>query len=392
MTTTDVLVLDQQPEITDGLARAIRSAGRTPIVSNDVAAVRTVLERVPLSWILSPVSIRERFRYDGLELADDARRIAPGVRVLLYAHEMSEELAGAAARCGATALVPAPVSEETLRSWIRPTPTTSDCDPIHIPSLESVIEGDALTPYFQPIVALHSPGGAASVHGHESLARYRGAAPFVDCEFLFRYAERDHRVCELDLACVARSIRRGAELARGGKLFINLHPRVLTCSDLDAVLHDEAARASVPLENVVLEITERERVADVEAAAACVERLRPHGVSFALDDVGSAYSHLELLGRIAPSYLKISPQFGTGFERDPVKRKIVRNLVALAGEFDCQVILEGIETPETARAACDLGIRFGQGFHFAPPTDIGVEQLARDADAIARNESAAKRP
>ena len=53
---------------------------------------------------------------------------------------------------------------------------------------------------------------------------------------------------------------------------------------------------------------------------------------------------------------------------NPPKLKIVRNILALAQDFDCELILEGIETVETATAATELGIKFGQGYYFARPS------------------------
>ena len=61
-----------------------------------------------------------------------------------------------------------------------------------------------------------------------------------------------------------------------------------------------------------------------------------------------AKSHLPVIGAIRPSFLKISQHFGTGFETDSTKMKIVMNLQALANDFNCEMILEGIEQKATA--------------------------------------------
>ncbi|MGZ4778443.1 MAG: EAL domain-containing protein, partial [Thermoanaerobaculia bacterium] len=64
--------------------------------------------------------------------------------------------------------------------------------------------------------------------------------------------------------------------------------------------------------------------------------------------------------------------FGTGFELDPTKTKIVRNTLSLANDFQSELIVEGIETAATAAAASALGIKYGQGFHFARPAPAGT--------------------
>lgn len=98
-----------------------------------------------------------------------------------------------------------------------------------------------------------------------------------------------------------------------------------------------------------------------------IEALRALGVRFAFDDVGSALSHLPRLDAVRPSFLKISQDFGTNFEQHPTRENIVQNLHRLAVDIGAELILEGIESGQTAEAARNLGIRYGQGFHFGRP-------------------------
>jgi EAL domain-containing protein (putative c-di-GMP-specific phosphodiesterase class I) len=75
------------------------------------------------------------------------------------------------------------------------------------------------------------------------------------------------------------------------------------------------------------------------------------------------------MAAVRPAYLKISQHFGTACEGNDLNRKIVENVTALGRSFSSEVVLEGIETEETALFARDLGIRFGQGFLYGRPTD-----------------------
>jgi EAL domain-containing protein (putative c-di-GMP-specific phosphodiesterase class I) len=45
------------------------------------------------------------------------------------------------------------------------------------------------------------------------------------------------------------------------------------------------------------------------------------------------------------------------------------NLLSLANDFNCDLILEGIEDEATAMMAAHLGIPLGQGYFFARPAD-----------------------
>ncbi|MEO8218975.1 MAG: EAL domain-containing protein, partial [Acidobacteriota bacterium] len=189
--------------------------------------------------------------------------------------------------------------------------------------------------------------------------------------FLFDYARRKEAIVEFDLACMKRSLECGAELSRKGKLFINVHPQLFAqCHRVNRLLKECALQFDIPLENVVLEITEQEILAAEEPAIRCAAELKRMGLQFALDDVGMSYSHLNLIGAIGPSYLKISHSFGATLHTNPTHEKIIRNIIALATDFDCRVIVEGIEEMATMAAALRVGAQLGQGYFFAEPREV----------------------
>lgn len=233
-----------------------------------------------------------------------------------------------------------------------------------IPLLDEIISSPDLRPLFQPIIDLHAGDGPA-IFGFEALARFRSANPILDPEFLFLYAGRKNRTCDLDVACLERSLRHGSDLLPA-RLFVNIHPTMLM----------EAARWIHLIElypslsgRLVLEVTEQGALDQQVLTTNVFSRLRDLGVELALDDVGIAYSHLALIDRIRPKYIKISHLFGTGFEQDPTKEKIIRNVMGLAADFGCRVVLEGIETRATADAATSLGIALGQGYFYSRPQE-----------------------
>ncbi len=369
-----VLILDDDRDVTETLAMVLEQPGRTIVTCEDLASARALLQRVPVSVLLSDIHLSNPFVYEGLELAEELRRRRSDTRVLMMTAHASEELVEEATRRGAAAVLEKPFSLDSLKRHFAVCEKRLGGDGaaarFRMPSLDSIIGSRELVPSFQPIVDLQNQG---QPYGFESLARFRGEIPFCDCDFLFRYAGCQNRIAEFDLACLKKTMLWGAPLARSSKLFINIHPQLLSSgTDLRDTLCREAEDQSVPLDHLVLEITEQEKLADIEAAIDCIEELRARGVEFALDDIGMSYSHLDLIDRIKPSYLKISQHFGTGFESDAGKRKIVKNIVALAADFDCDVIVEGIEEAETSGAAKEAGARFGQGFLYSEPKDVSA--------------------
>ena len=217
---------------------------------------------------------------------------------------------------------------------------------------------------FQPVVRLDD----LSVVGYEALARLRSDSPLRHPELLFRYAARKKRVGELEVACMERSFKEGTHLSTKAPLFLNMHPDVFASGPkFRDTLVARAGHAGIALDRLVLEITEQGSLTATASVLKAIAALREHGVRFAFDDIGVAYSHLPLMDAVRPSFLKVSQHFGTGFEKDPTRTKIVGNLLSLAEDFNCKLILEGVEDESTAIAASKLGIALAQGFLFARP-------------------------
>jgi EAL domain-containing protein (putative c-di-GMP-specific phosphodiesterase class I) len=223
-----------------------------------------------------------------------------------------------------------------------------------------------MTAKFQPIVSLSNDRHV----GFESLARLPGAPLLSNPELLFRYAARKGRVVELELACLSRSLQMAATMTHSHLLFINMHPDVVADPRLAEAIGDLAERFDVALDRVIIEITEQQRLIDQASLFTNLEDLRRLGVRFAIDDFGIAYSHLALIEKIQPAFLKVSQDFGTDFEKIDAREKIVRNVQSLARDFGARVILEGIESAATAAAARERGLAFGQGYHFGRPADL----------------------
>jgi len=362
------LILDGDRERATLAAGALTGAGRVVLTGRDAVLGALVGRRLALESMVTEAQIAG-FTFDGLDAVADVHRAAPRCRIVVTGERLPDDVAGEAVRRGAASLVLRPFGPDQLRSAIGLGGTDGAGTVLHIPTIDEFVESDALLPAFQPIVDLADV--ARRGVGFESLARYRRAELlFCDPAFMFEYARLCGRTAELDLACLRKTLCAARQLPARGKIFINVHPRAVADGARFArTLVDAAQSNGIPLERVVLEITEQEKLEPTESTLPAIEELRAVGVQFALDDVGTSYSHLDLISRIRPAYLKISHEFGTDFEKDPARRKIIRNIQSLAHDFECEVIVEGIESEETSRAAADLGARYAQGFLYARPAD-----------------------
>jgi EAL domain-containing protein (putative c-di-GMP-specific phosphodiesterase class I) len=361
-----VLLIDDDRVVAEGLALLLERDGRTTIVCSDIESAEMVLARYPITHVVSDVQFSGSFGFEGLHFLSRIRAHRPQCRIILMTGNASHELRAAATGLGAAAVLQKPFHCEELERALASAPEgDGEYELLIVPPIDDVLYGGLLSSVYQPIVRV---GDGGSFFGFEALTRITGAWAAGGPAELFDYAHRRARLADLNLAALGNSVAGAAALPDDAALFINVDPSVFNGGNLTAAVRAAAARHAFPLPRVVLEITERSAFGSDGAAFRALDELRACGVRFALDDHGSAYSHLTAINAIQPSFIKISQTFGTGFERDETRVRIVRHVVALARDFGCRTVLEGVESASTAQAAAELGIELAQGYHFGRPS------------------------
>lgn len=364
-----VLILDDDLMVTEGLSVALARPGRTIVTCNDLESAELVVEWLRPSHVVSDVRLSGPFAYEGLDFIRFVKRHAPDSRVILMTGDAPDALQMEASERGAVGFLQKPFDTGELDSTLDLLAPARPGSPewpeiIAVPQLDEIVASDALGCAWQPIVRLAD----RSPIGFEALARFHTESLLRNPEILFTYAARKHRVADLEMACLRASLKAGRPLAATHALFMNIHPSVFDDGPrLEAAVRGGADAAGIPLDHLVLEITEQGSLGDRRKVLDTIAKLGEGGVRFAFDDVGVAYSHLTFIDAVRPSFLKISQHFGTNFEADATKTKLVKNLLSLARDFDSQLILEGVESEATACAAAELGISYAQGYYFAKP-------------------------
>jgi EAL domain-containing protein (putative c-di-GMP-specific phosphodiesterase class I) len=360
-----VLLADDDPHVAAAVADLLEQPGRTTIVCGDVEAAAIVAEHHPVTHLLCDVQFTGDFGFEGLHFIGRMRAVSPGCRIVLMTGSPTERLHAAALSMGAADLLAKPLDYARLQRALAAA-DDDDGEPyriINFPSLDALIAGEGLATVFQPIVRVGRD--ATATFGFEALARVHGAGPCM----LLDYARRRSRLADLNRAFLSHSVRAAASLPAESTLFFNVDPLCFDEPGLPEVLDAASRHSGVALSRMVLEVTERSSFQHPLRAAQVFDELRRQGVRFALDDHGSAYSHLEAVGFIQPSFFKVSHAFGSAFEQDRVKENIVRHVLSLARGFGCEAIVEGIESETTAVAARVAGVRLAQGFHFGRPQE-----------------------
>lgn len=199
------------------------------------------------------------------------------------------------------------------------------------------------------------------------------AKDFVDmAEGLGLMAEIDRQVTrEVMQSCVARMGEGGAP---GFSHFVNVSPQFLARRDLveemlsNAMNYCQACGVTMgPVKPIVLELTERQRIVSLEKLRADLQPFIDFGFRLALDDFGSGYSSYLYLAHLPVSFLKIEGWLVLNMLKDRKVAGIVESLANFARKQGVLTVAEHVEDAETARILADMGVDYGQGWHFGRP-------------------------
>jgi len=141
---------------------------------------------------------------------------------------------------------------------------------------------------------------------------------------------------------------------------------------------DDVARLSQRLgaepPQLVLEITERERMPDTPVVRAHFAQLRACGVKWSLDDFGTGQSSLAYIEQLRPDFIKVDRAFTRGIGADTINAVVLDTIIALALRLGLPLVAEGIETAEQRDYLRGKSVRWGQGYLFSPA--LPAEALA----------------
>ncbi len=235
----------------------------------------------------------------------------------------------------------------------------------------------ALRPVFQPVVELVS----GRVTGFEGLVRPAAGSGFDNPGSLFVAAERCGRTVELDQACLEVIAAAAAAIPEDRSVSLNLSPRSLEAPEFSAhALARTLDRLGLSPERVVIELTEREAVDDMDLLRANLEACRRAGMRIAADDVGSGNAGLRLLSQIHFDIVKIDLSLVQGGAARESSLAVLRSLVELAKRWGSVVVAEGVETPEQLRVLRSLDVTAAQGYLLGRPSDdVTVDSVDLEA-------------
>ncbi len=252
-------------------------------------------------------------------------------------------------------------------------------------ALRSALRSGEFVTHFQPILNLES----GRVAGCEALVRWNrpDVGVVMPGDFLPAIARAGLTV-ELGWQIIDTALSTWGEQRRatGGALdavavSINIDAAQFADATLADYLLNAAERSGVPVDRIVVEVTEHALLGG-ELARTQLESLRARGVRVALDDFGTGYSSLAQASSLPLDVLKLDRSFLPDARLDPQQAAIIRDILSIAATLNLLVTAEGIETGEVAQQLRDLGVHYGQGWWFAralPVDEVGDWIIGRGA-------------
>ena len=159
------------------------------------------------------------------------------------------------------------------------------------------------------------------------------------------------------------SYRDRPRLRLAFNMFADHITRAKIVTDVNRIFAD----APIRLDQLVLEVTERSPLPDLDEARSVIALLQSSGVKVAIDDVGTGHGGLSYLMKLGVDIIKIDKMFVDAIGTERYSQTIIETLVELGRSMRMEVIAEGVETVEQVAYLRQKGVVEAQGYVFAPP-------------------------
>ena len=225
--------------------------------------------------------------------------------------------------------------------------------------IRKVIDGCRLMTAFQPV----RDANTRHLVGVEALTRI-ASEDGVGPEQWFAEAAAVGLSQDLDIAALETALEAAQRLPPCIYVALNVSP--LTC--LDARLPNILEKSGLPLDRMVLELTERLAVESYVPLLAALEPLRRRGLRIAVDDAGSGFASMRHVLRLRPDVIKLDRSLIAGIHDDDGQLALGYAMTEFARHIGATIVAEGIETEAELAAVAAIGMTSAQGYLLGRPT------------------------
>ncbi len=248
--------------------------------------------------------------------------------------------------------------------------------------LRRAVERKEFCIHLQPIISIKDN----QIIGFESLVRWNSPERgLVYPDEFIPIAEETGLINEIGFWVLQESCRQiklwneGYPEHKSLYVSVNLSPIQFLRKDLVSQIDNYMRSISFDTTNLRLEITENILMDNPETAAQMLRDLKSRDIRLYLDDFGTGYSSLSYIHNFPFDTLKIDRSFISKLAAGKEHIDMVKTIIAVARNFNMDVLAEGVETREQLSILEELGCNNIQGYYFSRPvTVVEAEKMLTD--------------
>ncbi|MDP3483332.1 MAG: EAL domain-containing protein, partial [Sulfuricella sp.] len=226
--------------------------------------------------------------------------------------------------------------------------------------LHKVISDRQIILYFQPVKSCRD----GSVLHQEALLRIQEPdGRLLNAGVFIPMAQKLGLSVELDKLVISHLkeiVDAGGE--DGFRLAVNLSPSTVSDPGFIDWLCVELGHSPGLASRLIIELSERGAVDQLEAVRRLAERVGALSVKVSLDHFGRGFVPFGYLSNLRIDYLKIDGSYIHGIDQDMENQFFVQTLAKIAHGLDIQIIAESVETRQEWETLQSLGVDAGQGY------------------------------
>lgn len=242
-----------------------------------------------------------------------------------------------------------------------------------IPMFEEALEEGRILLYLQPKFSIDEQ----KLVGAEALARIRDKNnEIMTPAYFVPLLEQSGMITELDRKIIHLLVDTMKEWREQE---MELFPVSVNLSRLDFSedgfldgLIDYIDRAGVPKQYIEFELTETVFCEELDNIIKQIERLRALGFRISMDDFGSGFNSLDVIGMVPADVIKFDRSFVLHSLKTEMGQEVMRSLMDMFQRIHFEVLCEGIETEDEERLVYECGCNQIQGYLHDRPLDVKV--------------------
>jgi EAL domain-containing protein (putative c-di-GMP-specific phosphodiesterase class I) len=372
-----ILLLDDEPFALKLLSHQLQGLGYSALATHEHPRdALAVLEADPAAADLVMLDLQMP-EIDGVEFVRHLARLRFAGSVVLVSGEDERILQTAhklalAHRLDILGVIHKPVTPPQLQALLghahaqpaRPRSPRKSYGPDRL--ARAIADGE-LVNWYQPKVRLAD----AQVAGVETLVRWQHPEDgLVFPDQFITMAEEHDLIDDLTRAVLDGALAQARQWHDAGlalQVAVNVSMDNLAALDFPDWVARRVVAAGVPLDRIVLEVTESRLMKNALTALEILTRLRLKHIGLSIDDFGTGHSSLAQLRDIPFDELKIDRGFVHGAHANPANHAIIEASLVMAHHLGLRTVGEGVEDLADWNHLRALGCDLAQGYFIAKP-------------------------